>query len=68
MNGLITAEGLLIVVPLILFELAFKGFCFVKIFKEGVGNLNKWGWFAIVLLGMTVGPILFLTLGRRRDI
>lgn len=56
---------LLMLSPLLVIELGLAIFCIVKIFKEGVANLNKWIW-AILVLNI-LGAIAFLMIGRRRD-
>lgn len=61
-------EYLLILIPYIVLEVSLKGFCIWKICKEGVGNLSKGAWLVIVLIVNLFGPILFLMLGRRRDL
>ena len=60
-------EYLLILLPLIILEFSLKGFCYWKLFKEGPANLNKVLWSLIIIINL-IGPILFLTLGRRRDL
>ncbi len=67
MNELITVENLLLLLPIFIIVYSLVAFCIVKIFKEGVSNLNKWVWFFIVLIGNLTGSIVFLLIGRRRD-
>ena len=59
-------EYILIILPLIVLEFSLKGFCYWKLFKEGAANLNKALWGFIILINL-IGPILFLTVGRRRE-
>jgi hypothetical protein len=61
-------EYILLIIPLVLLELSLKIFCLVKLFKEGSANLSKGLWLVIILLVNFFGPILFLTVGRRRDV
>lgn len=61
-------EYFLVILPLVILEFSLKGFCFWKLFKEGPANLSKGLWTLIILLVNFFGPILFLTLGRRRDL
>jgi hypothetical protein len=61
-------EFLAVLIPLLIAELCLIGFCTVKIFKEGVANLNKWVWLGIVVIGNLTGSIIFLLMGRRRDV
>lgn len=68
MNGFeITNSMILMVLPLVLIQLGLAAFCVVKIFKEGVQNLNKWTWLAICVLVNLLGPIIFLIVGRKRS-
>jgi hypothetical protein len=62
------SQMLLLLSPVILIQLGLAVFCIVKILKEGVANLNRWVWAAIVIFGNLIGPIIFLMVGRRRDI
>jgi hypothetical protein len=63
----LTKDMLLILSPLILLQLSLAVYCGVKIFREGVQNLNKWAWFFICLLVNVIGPVLFLLLGRKKE-
>lgn len=61
-------EYFLVILPLVILEFSLKGFCLWKLFKEGSANLSKGLWALIILLVNFFGPILFLALGRRRDL
>ncbi len=61
-------EYFLVILPLVILEFSLKGFCLWKLFKEGPANLSKGLWTLIILVVNFFGPILFLTLGRRRDL
>lgn len=63
----LTTDMLLILYPLVLLQLGLAAYCGIKIFKEGVQNLNKWAWFFICLFVNVIGPVLFLLVGRRKD-
>lgn len=63
----LTKDMLLILSPLILLQLSLAVYCGVKIFREGVQNLNKWAWFFICLLVNIIGPVLFLLVGRKKE-
>jgi uncharacterized membrane protein len=68
MNELvITKDMLLILSPLILLQLGLAVYCGVKIFREGVQNLNRWAWLFICLFVNVIGPVLFLLIGRKRE-
>jgi uncharacterized membrane protein len=63
----LTKEMLLILSPLILLQLSLAIYCGIKIYSEGVQNLNKWAWFLICLFVNVIGPVLFLLLGRKKE-
>jgi len=63
----ITKDMLLILSPLILLQLGLVVYCSIKIFREGVQNLNRWAWLFICLLVNIIGPVLFLLVGRKRE-
>jgi len=68
MNGFtITNDILLILSPLILLQLGLVVYCSVKIFREGVQNLNRWAWFLICLIVNVIGPVIFLLVGRKKE-
>lgn len=59
---------LMMLMPLLILQFGLMIFCIVKILKEGVANLNKGIWILIVIFANLLGPIMFLLVGRRRDI
>lgn len=63
----LTKDMILMILPLVLLQYGLFAYCAVKIFREGVQNLNKWGWFFICLFVNILGPIIFLIVGRKRD-
>lgn len=67
MNEILTTELILMLLPLLAIQLGLAIYCIVKIFKEGVQNLNKWAWLAICIFFNLIGPITFLIVGRKRE-
>lgn len=63
----LTKDVLLILSPLILLQHSLVIYCGIKIFREGVQNLNKWAWFLICLFVNVIGPVLFLLMGRKKE-
>lgn len=63
----LTKDIILILSPLILLQLSLVVYCSIKIFREGVQNLNKWVWFLICLFVNVIGPVLFLLVGRKKE-
>ena len=62
------ADNLVFLLPLFIIQLSLMIFCLVKISKEGVGNLNKLAWILIIIFVNFFGPILYLALGRKKDV
>ena len=68
MNGFaLTTETVLLLLPLIAIQVGLVIYCAVKIFREGVENLNKWAWLAICLFVNLLGPVIFLIVGRKKE-
>jgi len=64
----LTTDLILMVLPLLVIQFGLAIFCVVKIFKEGVQNLNKWIWLVICLFCNLIGPVIFLIIGRKSTI
>jgi hypothetical protein len=56
-------------IPLLAVEFGLKIWALVALFKPKTPprHLNRWVWFAIILCVNTIGPILFLVIGRSQD-
>ena len=68
MNGFtLTTDLLLMLLPLVAIQIGLAVYCAVKIFREGVQNLNKWIWLVICLFVNLLGPIAFLLVGRKKE-
>lgn len=63
---ILTRDIVLMLLPLVSIQLGLAVYCAIKIFKEGVQNLNKWAWLAICLFINLLGPIIFLIIGRKQ--
>ena len=63
----LSTELLLLILPLIVIQYGLAIYCAVKIFREGVQNLNKWAWLAICFFISMIGSIAFLIVGRKRE-
>jgi hypothetical protein len=67
MNGLqLTKEMILLILPLVVIQLGLAIYCALKIFREGVQNLNKWLWLVICVFVNLLGPMLFMIIGRKK--
>jgi len=63
----LSTELLLLILPLIVIQYGLAIYCAVKIFREGVQNLNKWIWLVICFGISMIGSITFLIVGRKRE-
>lgn len=63
----LTMDTILMLLPLVAIQLGLAIYCIVKIFNEGVQNLNKVAWSLICLFANLIGPIIFLIVGRKKD-
>ena len=68
MSGIaLTTDLVIMLLPLAAIQFGLAVYCAVKIFREGVQNLNKWAWLAICLFVNLLGPITFLMVGRKKE-
>lgn len=67
-DNLLSTEALVAIIPLFLIQFSLVVYCVVNIFKYGVANLNKLVWIVIVIFVNLLGPIIYLMVGRRKDI
>lgn len=63
----LTRSMLLAATPFIAIQIGLAIYCLIKLKHDEVANLNKPLWAAIILLSNLVGPILYLTVGRKKD-
>ena len=63
----LTTDLVLMLLPIIAIQLGLVIYCAVKIFNEGVQNLNKLAWLAICLFISLFGPMVFLVIGRKKE-
>lgn len=68
MKDIFTTANLLMILPVLGLVYSLVIFCIVKIAREGVENLTKGKWIAIVSVFNVFGVIGYLSMGRRRDI
>jgi len=55
---------IIMLVPLIIIQFSLILFAILQLNKYGVKNLTKTTWVIIILFLNTIGPILFLLIGR----
>jgi hypothetical protein len=60
-------ETLLFLLPIVVIELALVVFCLVDLFRpeRRVAGGSKLVWALVILLIGTIGPLLYLLVGRR---
>lgn len=66
MENMTTLETIKLFAPLIVIQVFLAAFCVFDILKKGVRNFNKGVWIAIVMVLNLIGPISYLTMGRKR--
>lgn len=66
-NGISFIEILKLAAPYIVIELCLKIFCLIKLSRDRVKYLPKWGWALIILFVNTLGWVFYLIIGRMKD-
>lgn len=66
-NGISLIEIFKLAAPYIVIELCLKIFCLIKLSRDRVKYLPKWGWALIILFVNTLGWVFYLTIGRMKD-
>ncbi|GAK08893.1 MULTISPECIES: PLD nuclease N-terminal domain-containing protein [Geomicrobium] len=56
----------MLVLPLIIIEFILKIIAFIDLYRRESTSLPKWLWALIILFVNTIGPILYLVLGKQR--
>lgn len=65
---MITKEIILMLLPIIIIQISLAVYCIIKILKEGVEIGNQTIWIVIVSILNLIGPILFLIIGRKKNV
>ena len=60
-------ELLPLIIPVLAIDLLLKAFAVYRIFKDEVNYFPKYVWVLVVLFISAIGPILFLTVGRKKE-
>ena len=55
------------IAPLVVFVLAWVGYCWYDMSRRKVRHLPKWAWALIVLLSVPVGGIIYFLIGRESE-
>lgn len=66
-NGMSTIEILKLLAPLIAIQLILMVFCLLKLRRDRVKYFPKPVWLVIIVIINTIGPLVYLLIGRERD-
>lgn len=66
-EGMSFIEILKLLAPLLIIQLCLMTFCLFRLTRDRVRFLPKWAWALIVIIISTIGPVIYLTIGRERD-
>jgi hypothetical protein len=66
-NGMSTMEIIKVLSPLIAIQVVLMVFCLIKLSKDRVKFFPKLVWLVIIVIINTIGPLLYLLVGRERD-
>jgi hypothetical protein len=64
----IDRDLILMVLPLIIIQYGLAIYCVIDILKKGTRNLNQIIWIFIVMFVSLFGSILYLSVGKRKDV
>ncbi|OHE25020.1 MAG: hypothetical protein A2Y45_08170 [Tenericutes bacterium GWC2_34_14] len=64
----ITRELILLALPLIIIQYGLSIYCTIDILKKGTKNLNQATWILIVFFINIFGSIIYLNVGKRKDL
>jgi len=55
-------------IPLIIIEYGLMIYAIVQLARNEVAYLPKWGWALIIIFINIIGPVVFLIIGRKKEI
>ncbi|MBI9012044.1 MAG: PLDc N-terminal domain-containing protein [Clostridiales bacterium] len=67
LEGISTIQLMIMLIPIFIVQLGLIVFAILQLNKYGVRNLTKITWLIIIVLINTIGPILYLLIGRNSD-
>lgn len=65
---MLTKELIIMLIPLLILQISLMIYCILKILKEGVSMGSKNLWLFIVIVFNLVGPLLYLLVGRNKNV
>jgi hypothetical protein len=63
-----TQTFILLLAPVVVIQVALQVYCLRDIYVRGGAKGNTVLWVVVVLVGQLLGPILYLTLGRKEEV
>lgn len=66
-NDMSLIEVLKLLTPLIAIQVILMVFCLFKLHRDKVKYFPKLAWLIIIVVINTIGPLLYLLVGRERD-
>ena len=64
---MIPPEIIPLILPIVIIDIALKLFALYRLSKDEVASLSKPVWALIILIVSTIGPIIFLIFGRKKE-
>ena len=55
-------------IPIIIIQYGLMIYALVQAVRNEVAYLPKWGWILIIVLIDIIGPVIFLIIGRKKEI
>ena len=67
LDGISTLQLLIMLIPIFIVQFCLIVYAILQLNKYGVKNFTKTTWLIIIILINTIGPILYLLIGRNSD-
>lgn len=55
-------------IPIIIIQYGLMIFALVQLFRNEAAYLPKWGWALIIIFINIIGPVIFLIIGKKKEI
>lgn|GEM_PF-508082 len=55
-------------IPIIIIQYGLMIFALVQLFRNEAAYLPKWGWALIIIFFGIIGPVVFLIVGKKKEI
>lgn len=67
LEGISTLQLMIMLIPIFFVQFCLIVYAILQLNKYGVKNFTKTTWLIIIILINTIGPILYLLIGRNSD-